>query len=139
MLGAGSGGYSEMGMNSELCANFKGDCRCSKVGVMNPAHDAPIGRDYKSTKASCLANVLLTRGEVAPCLRVRASVRKEGAPADFIANVQKSLHAFEQPVTVGGVFQMLKGKAKIHVMSDFTHGPIGCKEFIDEKWLKYFD
>lgn len=34
---------------------------------------------------------------------------------------------------------MLSGKAKVHVMSDFTQNPIQKQEFIDKEWLKYIE
>jgi hypothetical protein len=44
----------------------------------------------------------------------------------------------ERTVSLGGVLVIKKGKAKLHVMPDFSKTPLKTKEEVNE-WLRYFD
>lgn len=150
IIGAGAGGYSVMHQNNELvCKVLSGCAGCttrSKVGLMRGDHSGPqtgtgnLCQDYTSAKVSTLCNVMASRGEPGQVLKVTAKRRRPEAKGDLLGEINAGLTAaFDVPVALGGAFVMHKGSAKMHIMSDFTEGPICSQAFIDQEWLRFFD
>lgn len=150
VVGAGAGAYSVLQQNNELvCKVMSGCSGCesfSKVGMMRGDHAGPqtgtgnACEDYASSRVSTLCNVLASRGEPGPVLKVVVRKRRPEAKGDLLGEINASLAAaFDEPVALGGAFAMLKGSAKMHIMSDFTDGPICSMAFIEEEWLRFFD
>lgn len=140
IVGAGSCGYSLIKCNSELVVNAGRDRINSLCARMVDNHTKILVEPYKSYNCSALANVFCSKGEGGKVLKFHAK-KRIGKTADFIACVQQSLKDKygDRPVSLGGSFQMLSGKAKVHVMSDFTQNPIRTQEFIDNTWLKFVE
>lgn len=140
LVGAGSCGYSLIKCNSELVVNAGHDHIKSLCARMVDNHKKICCEPYKSYRCSALANVFCSKGETGKVLKFHAK-KRIGKTPDFIACVQQVLKDKygERPVSLGGSFQMLSGKAKVHVMSDFTQNPIQKQEFIDKEWLKYIE
>lgn len=58
---------------------------------------------------------------------------------DFIASIRKTLAGqFVGTVGLGGVFLLKSGKAKQHVMRDFSKTPIRTEEELNS-WLKFYE
>jgi len=140
ICGAGSCGYSLIKCNSELVVNAAHNEIKSLCARMVEDHCEVCVEPYNSYRCSALANVFCSKGEAGKVLKIYAK-KRIGQTADFTACIQQVLkdRYGDRPVSLGGSFQMLSGKAKVHVMSDFTQNPIRTQEFIDNHWLKYVD
>lgn len=59
---------------------------------------------------------------------------------DFISSIRKTLtdKYTDKIVGLGGVFLLKNGKAKQHVMQDFSKVPIHTDEDLNE-WLKFYE
>lgn len=59
---------------------------------------------------------------------------------DFISSIRKTLtDKYEDKIVgLGGVFLLKNGKAKQHVMQDFSKVPIHTDEDLNE-WLKFYE
>lgn len=77
---------------------------------------------FPSLETGPLVNVLVCGGEQGRVLEVKAKCRT--GPENFVTLMRKALGAKygDQPVALGGVFLIAKGKAKLHVMvcTNFT-------------------
>lgn len=117
VLGAGAGPFHVLGMNSELMPNlsYRGE------EATNLTHYTRVSKQggcvYEKTSGDCglMANLF----------------GSDGSPGmNFTEAIQKALQAEygERTVSLGGVFVIKKGKAKLHVMP---------REEVNE-WLRYF-
>lgn len=140
ICGAGSCGYSLIKCNSECIVNAGHDKIKSLCARMVDNHTKIHVEPYNSYNCSALANVFCSQGEPGKVLKIHVK-KRIGEKPDFIACVQQVLKDKygEQPVSIGGTFRMVNGKAKVHVMSDFTQNPIVTQEFIDTEWLKFVE
>ncbi|XP_069767523.1 ester hydrolase C11orf54 homolog isoform X3 [Narcine bancroftii] len=59
---------------------------------------------------------------------------------NFVSCMRETLekHFGDKPVGVGGTFLIQKGKAKIHIMPEFSSCPLNSDEELNN-WLKFFD
>jgi Domain of Unknown Function (DUF1907) len=85
-----------------------------------------------------MANLFGSEGRPADVLKIVAKTRTGGM--NFTETIQKALKAEygEQTVSVGGVFVIRKGKARLHVMPDSNKTPLKTREEVDA-WLRYFN
>ncbi|KAI6646463.1 Ester hydrolase [Oopsacas minuta] len=58
---------------------------------------------------------------------------------DFITGIRKALtiHYGDKPVGLGGVFQIVNGTARLHIMSEFCDYPLETMDKINN-WLQFF-
>ena len=91
-----------------------------------------------STDFALMCNLFCSDGISGPCLHVTAKSRT--GPLNFTETIQKALKtSFEDKlISIGGVFLIKKGTAKLHVMPDFPKEPFKSREDVN-KWLRYFD
>jgi hypothetical protein len=141
IIGAAAGPFHQIGHNSELIPNLsKGD------NVDNRTHWAEIGDDSQyvsgpvpnnSTDCGLMANLFASDGLPGPVLKITANYRT--GSLNFTAAIQEALKTCygELPVSMGGVFLIKKGKAKIHVMPDFCQKPLPVDDAFD--WLRFFE
>jgi len=139
----GAAGGDNGGQISETMPNIFID---SSGRVQNGSKFCTVeeNNNYKlrsSTNTFCrqLGNIYVCDGKPGKVIEVRASGRKPGS-VDFIHCVHGALKTkyATEPVALGGVIQLVRGKAYIHVMPGFSTTPLTC---IDEvkKWLQYFE
>jgi len=59
---------------------------------------------------------------------------------DFLKNITTALknEYKSNPVVIGGMFMMTKGKANIHIMPRYSATPLLCKEDVDN-WLRFIE
>ena len=102
----------------------QGGCVCGPV----PGNSADF---------ALMANLFCCDGSPGDVLKIVARTRigKE----NFTAAIQKILKAEygERTVSLGGVFLIRKGKAKLHVMPDFSKEPLDQEK--TEEWLKFYE
>ncbi|CAK7235387.1 hypothetical protein SBRCBS47491_009276 [Sporothrix bragantina] len=153
VIGAGAGPFHHVGVNTELMPNisFKDgtpniQTRFAKV---RPAEDSDTVRDLEtstlahtccplptSADSALLTNLYGSDGVPGDVLKIVAKGRK--GTVDFAESIREALHAkYSQTVSLGGVFVLHKGKAKIHVMPDFSKEARPLKG--KDNWLKFFN
>lgn len=141
LLGAGAGPFHVVGMNSELMPNlsYEGDV------VTNLTHYAKVEADGRcscdkldSTDCALMCNLYGCEGTTGPVLRITASNRT--GSLNFTDTIRGAIGEKygERTVSLGGVFIITTGKAKLHVMPDFSKTPLNTTE---EKlnWLRFYD
>ncbi|EXJ61242.1 uncharacterized protein A1O5_12034 [Cladophialophora psammophila CBS 110553] len=151
MLGAGAGPFYVLGQNSELMPNFAYGTAAGAGGgassVRNRTHYAKITASDTvccaripddSTGFAFMCNLFCSDGVPGECLHMTA--RSRTGPLNFTATIQRALRASfgDKLVSLGGVFLIKKGTAKLHVMPDFPARPFASRADVD-KWLRYFD
>uniref|UniRef100_A0A336LW91 CSON006522 protein n=1 Tax=Culicoides sonorensis TaxID=179676 RepID=A0A336LW91_CULSO len=143
VIGAGAGPYPFLGTNVEGIFNFKIE---SDGTVTNNSHVAQVDEnldcklhklEQNETRCALLGNLLLTQGKPGKVLRVHC--KKRIGSLDFITSIRKTL-ADHYPSTIGlgGVFVLKQGKAKQHVMQDFSKTPIETETQLNT-WLKFYE
>lgn len=146
LIGAGAGPTKVIGCNSELVANAKvpggvGEALCcnSYCAKVN-TEDGSCVLEKLSTSLdfNLMGNFLCSEGKPGRVLEIKAS--KRTGEENFMSAVRKTLqsHYKTKPVALGGVFLVEKGKAKLHIMPDFSKTPLNSDEDVDS-WLKYFE
>ncbi|KAJ3643942.1 hypothetical protein Zmor_026622 [Zophobas morio] len=145
IIGAGAGPHPYAGVNCEGILNLniaKGvvdqQTRISKVDPKN--EEVPIQEvlPNSETRIALLANLFFSQGEPGKVLKVHA--KKRTGEKDFIQAIRETLVSeyTDKVVGLGGVFLLKEGKAKQHVMRDFSKTPINTDEKLNN-WLKFYN
>jgi hypothetical protein len=90
------------------------------------------------TRCAVLANIFCSEGKPGQVLQIIC--KKRIGKDDFVSSIRKSLHEHykEKAVGLGGTFLLKEGKAKHHVMPEFSVSPISTDEEV-EKWLHFYN
>lgn len=144
VIGAGAAPWPYLNTNAEMMMNVT----VSPSGLKNETRFALVNKsngtcELKSdvgdeTRFALLANLFMCEGKLGKVLKVHAKNRIGND--DFIACMQKALAARykDQLVGLGGTFLLKEGKAKQHVMQDFSKTPL--KNVTDlNNWLQFYD
>ena len=140
ILGAGAGPFHKLGYNCELMANlfiskdFKNKSRIASVD-RDDVYELQINQEKEF---GLLGNFLASEGISGKVIKVTANMRK--GKKNFVECIRESLKAKypDRMIGMGGVFIIKSGKAKLHVMPDFSCSPLNTKEDVD-KWLRFFE
>ncbi|KAJ8118826.1 hypothetical protein OPT61_g288 [Boeremia exigua] len=141
LLGAAAGPFHVVGMNSELMPNLRWD----SGEVFNKTHLAKVKNDgsvlcerLSSHDCALMANLFGSAGLRDDVLHITASSRT--GTLNFTEVIRKALRdAYgTRTVSLGGVFVISKGKAKLHVMPDFSSTPLDTDEQ-KQQWLRFFE
>ncbi|XP_072040997.1 ester hydrolase C11orf54-like [Amphiura filiformis] len=143
-LGAGAGHYQYVGTVAELMPNVQLGSECTHeknlthMSKVIPEDDSYKVEKYQSTNCSLMVNLFLSEGKPGKVLEIKASKRK--GPENFVTCMRKTLQTKygDKPVGMGGTFVMEKGKAKIHIMPEFSKTPITSNEDVNN-WLKFYE
>ncbi|KAL3267923.1 hypothetical protein HHI36_007061 [Cryptolaemus montrouzieri] len=145
IIGAGAGPYPYAGVNCEGIFNLvienstvQQQTRIAKVdqGKNESCHQEIL--PDTETRMALLGNLFFSEGKPGKVLKIHAKTRTGNK--DFIASIRESLEQ-EFPnklIGLGGTFLLKEGKAKQHVMRDFSKTPIGTEEELN-KWLKFYN
>ncbi|OXU19862.1 hypothetical protein TSAR_003978 [Trichomalopsis sarcophagae] len=144
VAGAGAGPWPYKNSNCEMMMNvminsskLKNQTRISSV---NTEDETCVLETLKGneTRFALLANLFLCEGITGKVLKVHA--KKRIGKKDFIATMQQALaeHYTDKLVGLGGSFVMKEGKAKQHIMPDFSEKPLNSVKELDD-WLHYYD
>jgi hypothetical protein len=147
ILGAGAGPFHVVGVNSELMPNLSwegeevrnltryaridegGGCVCERITE---------GLGKGSVDCGLMANLFGSDGAPGEVLKIIARTRTGDKNfTDTIRDALKDVYG-ERLVSMGGVFVIRKGKAKLHVMPDFPDAPFKDRGDV-ERWLRYFE
>ncbi|XP_002738479.1 ester hydrolase C11orf54-like [Saccoglossus kowalevskii] len=141
LIGAGAGPLHVVGTNSEMMTNINlnnGDNSTYTCKMHTEDENSYILEKGLSLDCSLLANIYASDGKPGKVIEVKASTRT--GPENFVTCMRKALKEKygDKPVGMGGTFIIEKGKAKIHIMPDFSEVPLDSNEKVDQ-WLKFFD
>ena len=150
MLGAGAGPFQVLGQNSELMPNFAYGAAVDGEGSRNERNHTHYAKITKrdtvccahipdnSTDFALMCNLFCSDGTPGPCIHITAKSRS--GPLNFTETVQKALKTSfgDKLISIGGVFLIREGTAKMHVMPDFPEKPFKSRDDV-EKWLRYFN
>ena len=105
---------------------------------VDPATGAMVLRDAQTYEFALLGNFLASRGEAGRVLRVSAKDRT-GAE-NFVTQMRRVLatHYAGKTLGIGGTFLIRTGRAKLHVMPDFSDTPITTDEGV-QAWLNFYE
>jgi hypothetical protein len=141
LLGAAAGPFHVLGKNSELMPNFA----WKDADITNQTRYAEVREDgsamcddLDSTDCGLMANLFGSSGISGPVLHIAASSRT--GSANFTSAIRAILAAKygTKPVSLGGVFLIKRGSAKLHVMPDFSATALHTDEE-KQNWLRYYD
>ncbi|KAK7506077.1 hypothetical protein BaRGS_00002799 [Batillaria attramentaria] len=145
VIGAGAGPWKQIGTNSELIASAKvaangGDALCcnSYTAKVDAKNGSCVLDSLGSLDFNLMGNFLCSEGKPGKVLEIKAS--KRTGEENFMSAVRKTLqnHYKTKPVALGGVFLVEKGKAKLHIMPDFSCVPLNSDQEVDS-WLKFYE
>lgn len=141
VLGAAAGPFHVVGVNSELMPNLAWE----SGKVVNETHFAKVKDDgsalcekLPSQDCALMANLFGCAGLPGDVLHITASSRS--GDLNFTEAIRKALKdAYgTRTISLGGVFIIMRGKAKLHVMPDFSPTPL-ITDAQKEKWLKFYE
>ncbi|KAJ9659640.1 hypothetical protein H2198_003054 [Neophaeococcomyces mojaviensis] len=154
LIGAGAGPFHIVGQNSELAPNLS--WKDGFENVTNLTHYTKIDMPSSSTSSkvvvcekcpstdcALMMNLFGSSGQSGPVLKITAR-KRTGSTKSFTDVIRFALHdrfGDEQPVSLGGVFVIKRGKAKFHVMPDFPPAdqmPFKSRDQVND-WLTFHD
>ncbi|CAH0554431.1 unnamed protein product [Brassicogethes aeneus] len=144
VIGAGAGPHPYIGKNCEGVYNLKitnGTIeQHTRISKVVEGSDKPVQEILPNTESrvALLANFFVSEGKPGKVLKV--SARKRIGADDFIASIRKTLISAypEQLVGLGGAFLLKEGKAKQHVMPDFSKTPLNSDDDVNN-WLNFYN
>ncbi|EPB71986.1 hypothetical protein ANCCEY_08910 [Ancylostoma ceylanicum] len=141
VFGPGAGPWPVVGRNCEMVAdaNFASSKVATKIASLVEGHSTPYKMSIiDSPKFSLMANLAVS-GEPGPAEVVHCKCSVRVGKDNFPETIRKGLakHYGKMCVSLGGVFLMREGEAKLHVMPDFPGCPFKAREEVD-KWLRFF-
>ncbi|XP_058798060.1 ester hydrolase C11orf54 homolog [Phymastichus coffea] len=144
IAGAGAGPWPYLNCNSELMMNVMIDCAKIKNGTrvasVNKKDQTCVLGTLKGneTRFALLANLFMCEGIPGKVLKVYA--KKRIGKKDFISTMQEALaeHYQDKLVGLGGTFLIKEGKARQHVMPNFSDKPLNSVKELDN-WLQFYE
>jgi len=146
VIGPGAGPCHHVGVNSEMMANLRTKSKdqpgqlntyIAKVNTKNT--ELIVQEKLKDCRDfSLMANLLLCEGKPGKVLKITAKQRT--GEENFVTCMRLALKQFykEKMVGIAGSFVILKGKARLHVMPDFSKVPLNTDEEMDN-WLEFYN
>lgn len=145
ILGAGAGPHAAIGTNNEMIANIRtrsadseGDNQ-TRLSSIVPEDGSYCLKCSPTRDFNLLANLMASEGKPGKVLEVKCQTRR--SPDNFVSIMRHFLHKHygkDKFIGLGGVFVIEEGKAKIHIMPDFSKTPLDSEEDVN-KWLKFFE
>ncbi|RWS12884.1 Ester hydrolase-like protein [Dinothrombium tinctorium] len=145
VIGAACAPFHVTGVNCELIPNLafkKDENEC--LTIANETHAAKIDERgecelFKLDSVECclLGNVFVCEGKPGKVLKINAKKRIGNENfTESIRNIIREKYG-ENIISLGGVFLIKQGTAKLHIMPDFSTTPLNTEEQVNE-WLKFF-
>jgi len=146
VIGAGAAPWPFLDRNAEMMPNlFVEEDRSVLVQNTHISRTFDHDDSYATqklppteTRNSLLGNLFISEGKSGQVLNIYCRARK--GPTNFTNCLRESLEkGFPgQFLGLGGVFHISKGKAKIHIMPDFSPCPLNTDKEV-ENWLKFYE
>lgn len=146
VCGAGAGPWPVINQNCEGIVNLKADVNGPINNFTKYVNVNQEGTKYflhqvepSETRTALLGNLFLSEGKSGGKV-LKVSCRKRIGEENFISamRVACTQQFGDKIVGIGGAFVMKEGKAKQHVMDDFSTTPIHTDEDVNN-WLKFFN
>ncbi|XP_066244806.1 ester hydrolase C11orf54 homolog isoform X1 [Euwallacea similis] len=145
LIGAGAGPFPYVGVNCEGIVNLKIEngiadqqTRTSKVEGADE-HMVVQVLPNNETRIALLGNLFASQGKTGKVIKVSAKQRI--AKKNFIETLRNSIeekYGKQHLVGIGGAFLIRQGKARQHVMRDFSKTPITDNNAVNN-WLKFYE
>ncbi|KAK9497034.1 hypothetical protein O3M35_012824 [Rhynocoris fuscipes] len=143
IIGAGAGPWPYVGKNCEMMANVVINGSIVQRTYIAKVHDKTEQVDLSTLPDSelrfaLLANLYACQGSPSKVLKVYCKKRKESD--NFITAIRLTLDkAFpDKTIGLGGTFLLKGGKAKQHIMPEFSKVPLHSDNDLNE-WLKFYE
>lgn len=137
-IGAGAGPCHIVGQNSEMMANsLVGENETLKTYIATVLEEKQCCLKQMKTKEFCLlGNLLASEGKQGKVIKINAKARL--TDENFPQAIRKVLTEFspDKMIGMGGVFVIKSGKAKLHIMPDFSCSPLLTDEDVNN-WLTF--
>jgi len=137
-IGAGAGPCHVVGVNSEMMANLKtGESDNVQTYVATVRDDNSCNLRQIQAKEFCLlGNFLASEGKQGKVIKINAKTRL--SEENFPLAIRKVLTEYspDKIIGLGGVFVIKNGKAKLHIMPDFSCTPLETDEAVNN-WLTF--
>lgn len=142
--GAGAGPWPVFDQNCEGMLNLKVGSDGTLTNETHIARTVPGGIELSKvpsneTRCALLGNLFLCEGKAGKVLKVTA--KKRTGEENFISAMRLTLVEYftdDKTVGLGGVFLLKEGKAKQHVMDQFSKTPLHTDEDLN-KWLTFHE
>lgn len=140
-IGAGAGPGHHEGVNAEMMCNLNlkdANGHQTYLAKVDPVDGKCILKQTQSTEFMLMANLLCSEGKPGKVLEIKASERT--VDDNFPTTIRKILKEKygDKPVSLAGVFIVETGKAKLHVMPDFSCQPINTVKDLNN-WLRFYE
>jgi len=145
VIGAGAAPWPYLGRNAEMMPNLMVRDDKSVIQETHIARTFDEDGSYNTeklpateTRNSVLGNLFISEGTPGKVLKIHC--KKRTGTKNLVTCMRETLvEAFpEKSIGLGGVFNIVAGKAKIHVMPDFSPCPLTTDEAVN-KWLKFYE
>lgn len=151
-IGAAGGPHHMVGMNCEGMPNvsinestddLNNESYCAKLDPNTESGYKLFKLTGQDEATFCLlGNLFVSQGKPGNVIKVHVKERINKIESNFITILRKLLNTkygqSGQTVSMGGVFLIKTGKAKLHIMPDFSTIPLNSDEDVNQ-WLKYFE
>lgn len=142
--GAGAGPWPLFDQNCEGMINLRVGSDGAVTNETHVARTVPGGFEMTKvpageTRCALLGNLFLCEGKAGKVLRVKA--KKRTGTENFVSAMRLTLAEYfteDKVVGLGGVFLMKEGKAKQHVMDQFSSTPLHTEEELNN-WLTFHE
>jgi len=142
--GAGAGPWPIFNQNCEGMMNLLVRSDGSLKNETHVARTVPGGIELSKvpegeTRCALLGNLFLSEGKTGKVLKVTA--KKRTGDDNFISSMRLTLASHfteDKTVGLGGVFILKAGKAKQHVMDQFSETPLHTEDDLN-KWLTFHE
>ena len=142
--GAGAGPFPLFNQNCEGMLNLAVRSDGSLKNETHVARTIPGGIELSKvpsneTRCALLGNLFLSEGKTGKVLKVVA--KKRTGSENFISSMRLTLAEYfteDKTVGLGGVFLLKEGKAKQHVMDQFSEIPLHTDDDVN-KWLTFHE
>lgn len=142
--GAGAGPWPLFDQNCEGMMNLRVGSDGSVRNETHVARTIPGGTELSmvprnETRCALLGNLFLSEGKTGKVLKVTA--KKRTGDDNFISSMRLTLKEYftdEKTIGLGGVFLLKEGKAKQHVMDEFSKTPLNTEEDLNN-WLTFHE
>lgn len=145
VIGAGAAPWPFLGRNAEMMPNLlvQEDGRVVQETRIARTHDeddsySTVKLPESETRNSVLGNMYISEGGPGPVLKIHCKGRT--GDKNLVTAIRETLAEAwpAEAVGLGGVFSLVQGKARFHVMPDFSPCPINTDEEV-VNWLKFYE
>jgi len=145
VIGAGAGPWPFINRNAEMMPNLlvredKSVVQKTRITRTNDDDGSyeTLELPEEESRNALLGNIFLSEGNPGQVLKIHCKART--GDKNYVTCMREIInkHYGTKTVGLGGVFKVVQGKVKIHVMPDFSPCPIESDEAVN-KWLKFYE